>query len=64
MLSTERARQIAKDWMASWNRRDLDSILSHYLDDVEFTSPFVVSLMGESSGTIKGKEKLREYFGK
>jgi len=64
MLSTERAAQIAKDWMASWNRHDLDSILSHYSDDVEFASPFVVSLMGESSGTIRGKEKLREYFGK
>jgi ketosteroid isomerase-like protein len=64
MLSTERARQIAKDWMASWNRRDLDSIRSHYSDDVEFTSPFVLKLMGESSGTIKGKEMLREYFGR
>ena len=31
---------------------------------MEFTSPFVVRLMGEPSGRIIGKEKLREYFGK
>ena len=56
MISPEKAAQIAKDWMDAWNRHDLDSILSHYAEDVEFTSPFVVRLMGEASGTIKRKE--------
>ncbi len=64
MLSAEEAAQIARDWIGSWNRHDLDSILSHYSDVVEFTSPFVVKLVGEPSGTIRGKDKLREYFGK
>ncbi len=53
-----------KDWIDAWNRHDLDSILSHYAEDVEFTSPFVEKLMGEASGTIKGKIKLRAYFRK
>jgi len=64
MLATERTAQMARDWIDSWNSNDLDAILSHYTEDVEFTSPFAVKLMGDSSGTIKGKEKLREYFGR
>lgn len=64
MISSEKAVQIAKDWIDAWNRHDLDSILSHYAEDVEFISPFAVKLMGEAAGTVKGKNKLREYFKK
>ena len=52
------------DWLRSWKQRDLDAILSHYADDVELQSPPVVHLLGETSGTVVGKEKLREYFQK
>jgi hypothetical protein len=52
------------DWLRSWKHRDLDAILSHYADDVELQSPLVVHLLGETSGTVVGKEKLREYFQK
>jgi ketosteroid isomerase-like protein len=64
MLSTESARQIAKDWMASWNRRDLGSILSHYSEDVELTSSNVIKLLGDESGTVRGKDALKGYFEK
>ncbi len=64
MISPEKTARIAKDWIDAWNRHDLDSILSHYAEEVEFTSPFAVRLMGEPSGTIKGKDRLREYFDK
>lgn len=64
MVSFEKSMRIAREWVESWNSHDLDSIISHYSEDVEFTSPFVVKLMGEQSGTINGKDRLREYFGK
>ena len=64
MIPPEKATQIAKEWIDAWNRHDLDSILSHYGENMEFTSPFVEKLMGEASGTISGKEKLGEYFKK
>ena len=54
----------AADWINAWNAHDLDWILSHYADEIEFTSPFVVKLLGISSGTITGKEQLRDYFSK
>ena len=62
MVSEEQARSFAEEWYAAWNSHDLDAILGHYSDDVEFTSPFVVALFDEPSGTIRGKEDLRAYF--
>jgi ketosteroid isomerase-like protein len=62
MLSPERARAFAREWIDAWNSHDLDRILSHYADDFEMTSPFIVDLMKDSKGTIKGKEKVRAYW--
>ena len=39
-------------------------MLSHYADNVEFTSPVIFELLGDPSGTIRGKEALRSYFEK
>ena len=50
----------AAEWIAAWNRHDLDAILWHYADDVVFTSPFAVRLTGD--GTVRGKDALRAYF--
>jgi GNAT superfamily N-acetyltransferase len=56
------AHQFAVDWFAAWNRRDLDAILANYANDVEFTSPFVASIMGDASGVVRGKSALGDYF--
>lgn len=50
----------AADWVAAWNCHDLDAILAHYADGVEFTSPFAARLTG--GGTVRGKDALRAYF--
>jgi ketosteroid isomerase-like protein len=54
----------AKDWIQSWNRRDVEAVLEHYTEDVEFQSSLVVMLLGETSGTVRGKQNLRDYFRK
>jgi ketosteroid isomerase-like protein len=54
----------AREWVNSWNSHDLDRILSHYTEDFEMTSPFIVQLMNEPTGTIKGKENIRAYWAK
>ena len=64
MIPDETADQFATDWIVSWNAHDIDRIMDHYADDVEFTSPFVIKLMDEPSGTVRGKDALREYFQK
>lgn len=58
------AIKLAQNWLDDWNRHDLEAILSHYAENIEFTSPFIVQLMNYSSGKIKGKTALREYFAK
>lgn len=62
MLTAQKARQFADDWVRSWNSHDLDAILSHYAPEVILTSPVVATLLNDPSGTVTGKEALRRYF--
>jgi hypothetical protein len=61
MMTSEEAERFARDWLDAWNRHDLEAILAHYAEDVELTSPFVVQVLGDPAGTIKGKDTLRMY---
>ena len=56
------ADQFAREWMEAWNAHDLDRVLSHYEEDFELSSPIVRSLLGEPSGTLKGKPAVRAYW--
>jgi len=56
------AQAFALEWVAAWNSHDLDRILSHYTDDFQMTSPFIVKMMNEPTGIIKGKENVRVYW--
>ena len=58
------AVSFAEEWVQAWNSRDVESLLSHYSENVEFRSNLVVRLGGEESGTVRGKHHLREYFQK
>jgi ketosteroid isomerase-like protein len=62
IMNISNARQIAEDWVAAWNARDLERILSHYAEDVVFFSPSVVTRYGEPTGALHGKHALREHF--
>ena len=58
------ATAFAQEWVQAWNRRDLESLLSHYSEDVEFRSLLVAKILGEPAGAIVGKAQLRDYFQK
>jgi hypothetical protein len=62
-LTPEAARRIAEDWVRDWNAHDLEAILAHYADPLEFRSPRVVERMGRPDGTLRTREELRAYFG-
>jgi hypothetical protein len=64
MLTQEKAQQIATEWLESWNSHDLDRIMQHYADKIEFISPFAVKLLGDPTGTVRGKKALKDYFSK
>jgi hypothetical protein len=64
MLNEQTALKIAHDWIEAWNQHDLEAILSHYDDAIEFTSPFIAQLLQQLDGTVRGKVALGRYFSK
>ena len=56
------AKRFAADWIESWNAHDLDRVLSHYADDFEMSSPFITRLVGEPTGTLRGKPAIGAYW--
>ena len=62
MRTESEARQFASEWIAAWNSHDLEAILSHYDENVVLTSPVAAKLLNDPSGTVRGKNALREYF--
>ena len=64
MIDQSFAEDFAADWVESWNNHDLDRILSHYSDDFEMSSPAIVRLMDEPSGSLTGKEAVGAYWAK
>jgi hypothetical protein len=63
MMAAMNARKFAQDWCDQWNSHDLDAILSHYSDNVILISPTAAKLLRDTSGTVRGKDALRNYFG-
>ena len=64
MIDKKFAEHFARDWIDSWNSHDLDRILSHYSDQFEMSSPIIIQIVGERSGTLKGKDAVGAYWAK
>jgi predicted ester cyclase len=64
MLTKTEAAKFAEHWVAAWNSRDLEKIMSHYEEDVELISPVAAQLLQDPNGRVVGKEALRNYFKK
>lgn len=62
MLQRDEADRFAKAWVAAWNSHDLELILSHFSEDITFTSPIAARIVPGSDGVIHGKAALREYW--
>jgi len=61
-MDNETARRWAEQWVDDWNRHDVEAVLAHFADDVEFGSPLVVEVMGHADGVVRGKDELRRYW--
>jgi hypothetical protein len=61
-VEREFAEQFAAEWVAAWNAHDLDRLLSHFAEDVVWSSPLVAGFTGDQSGTLHGKAALRAYY--
>jgi len=61
-MTTEAAQRWAEQWIDDWNRHDVDAVLAHFADDVEFSSPLVTQVMGHADGIVRGRDELRTYW--
>ena len=53
------AHEFVEDWLAAWNRHDVEAVLAHFVEDVTFTSPVAARIVPGSEGVIRGKTALR-----
>jgi len=56
------ASDFVRSWLEAWNAHDLEAVLSHFDEDVMFTSPVAARIVAGSTGVIRGKAELREYW--
>ena len=61
-MDNDTAQRFVADWLARWNAHDLDGLLSHFADDVTFTSPVASQVLPGSDGVLHGKVELRNYW--
>jgi hypothetical protein len=56
------AERFASEWAEHWNSHDLEGLLSHFSDDVLWTSPVAAQIVAGSDGVLRGKAALRAYY--
>jgi ketosteroid isomerase-like protein len=65
-LPEPEADAFVAEWMDAWNAHDLDRVLEHYADDVEYYSPFIAQMAEPggpgADGRLTGKAAVRRYF--
>jgi ketosteroid isomerase-like protein len=49
-----------EEWIAAWNRRDIESVVSHFVLDVRFTSPVAALRIGNPM--VEGRAALTSYW--
>ena len=62
MIDREKAWEFAREWLNAWNNHDVDQIMKHYADSIEFCSPVVQNVLGDPKGVVSGINNLRDYF--
>ena len=49
----------AAEWISAWNSHDMETILGHYTDDFDITTPMIKVALGQDVGTLYGKPAIR-----
>jgi steroid delta-isomerase len=52
--------RFAENWVAAWNRRDVDAVLAHYAEEAQFVSPVARDVVGRS--VLRNKQELADYW--
>jgi len=60
MMTYDEMMGFAEQWVANWNRRDVEAVLSHFAEDAEFVTPLAVRYSGRAS--LHGKAEIGAYW--
>lgn len=52
----------AQEWLNAWNSRNLNKIMDHYSENIDFVSPIIRQMGINAEGKIANKNELRGYF--
>ena len=55
---------LGRTWVETWNARDLEGVLALYDEAAVMTSDRIPMLGFDASGTVRGKDALRAYWGR
>lgn len=59
-ITREGCEAFTARWADAWNCRDVEAVLEHFREDIAFTSPTALAVVG--SPAVQGKEALRTYW--
>lgn len=59
-MTRENSEEFATRWADAWNRRDVEAVLERFRQDVIFTSPTALAVVG--SPVLRGKDAVRMYW--
>lgn len=62
MIDRDEAWKFAHEWLEAWNQHNVELIMKHYADNIEFCSPVVQKVLGDPQGVVRGIDNLRDYF--
>jgi steroid delta-isomerase len=54
------ANEFAANWVSAWNRKDVNAVLEHYVEDARFISPKAATFVGKP--VVEGKTALSQYW--
>jgi ketosteroid isomerase-like protein len=60
MLTRDEMLRHGEEWIAAWNRRDVDAVLDGFAEGAIFRSPLAAKFAG--SDTLGGKAAIRAYW--
>ncbi|GLR97777.1 polyketide cyclase [Bradyrhizobium liaoningense] len=55
---------LGRTWVEAWNTGDLERVLALYDEAAVMTSDRIPAMGFDPSGTVRGKDSLRAYWGK
>jgi hypothetical protein len=59
-MNREQVEKFTAEWADAWNARDVEKVLLQFDQDLTFTSPTALAVVG--TATVKGKDALRAYW--